>query len=65
MSPFRSDCFIADYIEPNRKTIPGLIKVRKLAFEDLMHVHMRFFNNTINYLTECGQEIDQRNDQDL
>ena len=52
MSPLDQIVFIADYIEPNRKIIPGLIKVRKLAYEIL--------NNTINYLTECEQEIDQR-----
>lgn len=43
MSPLDQIVFIADYIEPNRKIIPGLIKVRKLAFEKIwMHVHMRF-----------------------
>ena len=58
-----SSCLLytsADYIEPNRKIIPGLIKVRKLAFEDLDACAYEILNNTINYLTECGQEIDQR-----
>ena len=27
--------FIADYIEPNRKIIPGLDEIRKYAFEDI------------------------------
>ena len=35
MTPLEQIVFIADYMEPNRKMIPGLSKVRKLAFEDL------------------------------
>ena len=52
--------FIADYMEPNRKMIPGLSKVRKLAFEDLDKCTKTILKNTIEYLTECGQEIDER-----
>ena len=60
MTPLEQIVFIADYMEPNRKMIPGLIKVRKLAFEDLDECTKQILNNTIKYLTECGQEIDQR-----
>ena len=35
-------------------------KVRKLAFEDLDKCTKTILKNTIEYLTECGQEIDER-----
>lgn len=60
MNPLEQIVFIADYIEPNRKMIPGLIEVRKMAFEDLDACTCEILKNTIDYLTGCGQEIDQR-----
>ena len=60
MTPLEQKVFIADYMEPNRKMIPGLSKVRKLAFEDLDKCTKTILKNTIEYLTECGQEIDER-----
>ena len=60
MNPLEQIVFIADYIEPNRKMIPGLIEVRKLAFEDLDACTCEILKNTIDYLTGCDQEIDQR-----
>ena len=60
MTPLEQIVFIADYMEPNRKMIPGLSKVRKLAFEDLDKCTKTILKNTIEYLTECGQEIDER-----
>lgn len=60
MTPLEQIVFIADYMEPNRKMIPGLRKVRKLAFEDLDTCTEMILKNTINYLKECGQEIDER-----
>lgn len=60
MNPLEQIVFIADYIEPNRKMISGLAKVRKLAFENLDECTEEILKNTIAYLTECGQEIDDR-----
>ena len=60
MTPLEQIVFIADYMEPNRKMIPGLSEVRKLAFEDLDTCTETILNNTINYLKECGQKIDKR-----
>ena len=60
MTPLEQIVFIADYMEPNRKMIPGLLEVRKLAFEDLDQCTETILKNTIGYLTECGQEIDER-----
>ena len=60
MTALEQIVFIADYMEPNRKMIPGLSKVRKLAFKDLDLCTMEILKNTIDYLTECGQEIDER-----
>lgn len=60
MTPLEQIVFIADYMEPNRKMIPGLSKVRKLAFENLDVCTETILKNTIDYLKECGQEIDKR-----
>lgn len=60
MTPLEQIVFIADYMEPNRKMIPGLTKIRKLAFENLDECTEEILLNTITYLKECGQEIDQR-----
>ena len=60
MTPLEQIVFIADYMEPNRKMIPGLAKVRELAFEDLDECTKEILKNTIDYLTECGQDIDER-----
>lgn len=60
MTPLEQIIFIADYMEPNRKMIPGLTKVRELAFEDLDRCMEMILKNTMTYLKECGQEIDER-----
>ena len=60
MSPLEQIVFIADYIEPNRKMIPGLKEVRKMAFLDLDLCTGRILKNTIEYLEENNQKIDGR-----
>ena len=47
--------FVADYIEPNRKTIFELDEIRKEAFEDLDKAVLHILKNTLNYLD--GKEI--------
>ena len=44
--------YLADYIEPNRKSFPGLEEVRKLAKEDLDRAVFQCTANTIQYLIE-------------
>ena len=50
--------FVADYIEPNRKPVPKLDKIRKLAFTDLDRAVVLILKNTISYLEELGEEMD-------
>lgn len=57
MTPLEEIIFIADYMEPNRKMIPGLVKVRKLAFQDLHQCVREILKNTIGYLESRGQKI--------
>lgn len=50
--------FVADYIEPNRKTAPNLAAIRKMAFEDIdMAVYM-IMDDTLNYLNSKSGQID-------
>lgn len=50
--------FIADYIEPNRKEIPGLDESRRLAFCDLDMATYYILKNTLSYLKEIkGEEM--------
>ncbi|WP_167956586.1 bis(5'-nucleosyl)-tetraphosphatase (symmetrical) YqeK [Anaerosporobacter faecicola] len=50
--------FLSDYIEPSRKLIPGLVEIRKLAFEDLDLAVYTTLHNTLNYLKSNEQTID-------
>ena len=49
--------FIADYIEPNRKIIPGLEEIRKYAFEDLDKAVLTKIANMSKYLNDNKVEI--------
>ncbi len=42
--------FLADYIEPHRKQIPGLDEIRKMAFVDLEEAVYLTMKNTVSYL---------------
>ena len=50
--------YIADYIEPGRKEIPGLCAVRKAAFQNLDEAVALSAKGTIDYLTAAGNPID-------
>lgn len=52
MTPLEQIIFIADYIEPNRKEIPGLEESRRLAFMDLDKATCFILENTLSYLKE-------------
>lgn len=58
MSVLEKIVFVADYIEPNRKIIPGLSEIRKLAFEDLDLTVLRVLEQTLAYLENRQTEID-------
>ncbi|BCJ94962.1 hydrolase [Anaerocolumna cellulosilytica] len=53
--------FVADYIEPGRGAdrIPELNTIRETAFSDLDKAVLLILSNTLSYLEEKGQEIDE------
>lgn len=51
--------FVSDYIEPNRKIIPRLTSIRKMAFENLDYAVYMILDSTLSYLKkENEKEID-------
>ena len=50
--------YIADFIEPNRKNIPHLEEIRKLAFQNLDQCLFRILENSLNYLRQKNAVID-------
>lgn len=50
MSPLEQIVFLADYIEPHRKRIPGLEEIRRMAFVDLEEAVYLTMKNTVSYL---------------
>lgn len=61
MSVLEEIIFLADYIEPERRMIPGLEQIRIKAFENLSQAVYLTLENMLNYLTSQereGQKID-------
>ena len=52
--------FIADYIEPGRKSAPNLAEIRKMAFTDLDKAMLMILGDTLAYLKTTGMAIDQK-----
>lgn len=50
--------YIADYIEPNRKEIPGLAEVRRKAFENIDEAVYMSAASTTRYLENGGLAVD-------
>jgi len=50
MSLLEKIVFIADYMEPGRKDIPGLLEIRETVFEDLDKAIYLTLKNTLTYL---------------
>ncbi len=50
--------YIADYIEPNRREIPGLKEIRAIVFEDIDRAIYLSASRTLQYLKESGKETD-------
>lgn len=58
MSLLEKIVFVADYIEPGRKSAPNLIEIRKLAFLDLDKAFLKILEDTLSYLRNTGGDID-------
>ena len=51
--------FVADYIEPNRKKLPDLDRIRILSFHDISEAVKAIAKSTIEYLGSQGMYIDK------
>lgn len=51
--------FVADYIEPNRKKLPDLDRIRTLSFHDISEAVKVIAKSTIEYLAGQGMYIDK------
>lgn len=58
MSLLEKIVFIADYMEPNRKQIPGLETIRAMAFKDLDDTLLLILENTLNYIKKKDNQSD-------
>lgn len=52
--------FTADYIEPNRKPLPKMAEIRRIAYEDLDRAIYMILESTLNYLKTTDTFIDTR-----
>ena len=50
--------YIADYIEPNRKEIPGLADIRQIVFTDIDKAVCLSAGSTVRYLKNGGKAVD-------
>ena len=55
MSNFEKIIFIADYIEPGRKMIPGMEEIRRAAFCNLDEAMSLILENTLSYLEDTSK----------
>lgn len=58
MSLLEKIIFVADYIEPSRRPIPELNLIRQFAFTDIDQAVIKILENTLKYLNEKGNPID-------
>ena len=58
MSLLEKIIYIADFIEPNRKPLENLPKVRKEAFEDIDKCLAHILHDSVIYLQTIGKETD-------
>lgn len=52
--------FVADYIEPNRRELPGLKEIREAAFKDLNYAVFLETEDVLAYLNTLGRPIDKQ-----
>ncbi|MCI8835323.1 MAG: HD domain-containing protein [Ruminococcus sp.] len=50
--------YLADYIEPHRKMIPGLSEIRRLSYIDLDQAVCNCADATLRYLQKAGRFVD-------
>ena len=55
MSNFEKIIFIADYIEPGRKMIPGMEEIRRAAFCNLDEAMFLILENGVSYLEDTSK----------
>ena len=58
MSLLEKILYVADYIEPRRFKAPNLDKIRGLAFRDLDEAVYKIMSDTLEYLKERPESID-------
>lgn len=58
MSTLEKIIFVSDYIEPGRNKAKNLESIRKLAFENLDKGLLKILEDTLVYLKESEEEID-------
>ena len=58
MSQLEKIIYIADFIEPNRKPLENLPKIRKEAFEDIDKCLAHILHDSVIYLQTIGKETD-------
>lgn len=58
MSMLEKIIYIADYIEPNRKTIPGLNEIRSIVFRDIDRAVCLSAGRTVRFLRDGGRSVD-------
>lgn len=59
MSLLEKIVFVSDFIEPNRKSLPGLVEIREAAYTDIDLAVVKTSDNVLQYLYKTGGEIDQ------
>lgn len=59
MSLLENIIYIADYIEPGRKPIPGINQIRQTAFIDIDEAMKTILCHTLQYLENSGSPIDE------
>ena len=59
MSMLEKIIFLADYIEPNRATIPWIDSIRQIAFTDMDEAVALACKNSIDYLNKASRTIDR------
>ena len=58
MSLLEKIVYIADFIEPNRKPLENMPKVRQEAFENIDHCLAHILHDSVVYLRTIGKETD-------
>lgn len=56
MSQLEKIIYVADYIEPGRKSAPNLAEVRKLAFEDFDMALLKILSDVLEYLNDTDTD---------